>query len=83
MHLILFAWLYIALMLSLTEWPNLLAMIALFLVLGIVPAMLLLHGLRGRPLGETRAAQRARRDAELVKKAMSRSDDGDTHKDEG
>ena len=82
MHLILFGWLYIALMLSLTQWPNVLAMIALFLFLGIVPAILLLHGLRGRALSETRAAQRARRDAALMKEAVGHRDDGDANKNE-
>jgi hypothetical protein len=82
MHLILFAWLYIALMLSLTQWPNVLAMTGLFLLLGIVPGMLLLHGLRGRTLSETRAAQRARRDAALVKQTVGRGDDGDADENE-
>ncbi len=82
MHLIVFAWLYIALMISLSQWPHVFAMVGVFLLAGIVPAALLLHGLRGSAVNEARATQRARRDAALMEEAVGRGDDANAEKNE-
>lgn len=82
MHLIVFAWLYIALMISLSQWPDILAMVGIFLLAGILPSALLLHGLRGSATKGARAAQRARRDTALMQETVGRGDDADTEKNQ-
>jgi hypothetical protein len=42
MHLVIIAWLYVILMVSVTYWPDIYAMTWRFLLLGILPAWLLL-----------------------------------------
>jgi hypothetical protein len=57
------AWTYIALMLSLSQWPDIGAMVITFVVLGGLPlGFVVLMLARGSKLGDIRHRQRARRD---------------------
>lgn len=82
MFVVAIVWLYFSLLLAIGLWPNVLAMVGTFVVLGILPAAFLLHNLRGSANNRIREQQRARRDAELVQQAVSNRDDGDTDKDQ-
>jgi hypothetical protein len=57
------AWTYIALMVSLGQWPDIGSMIITFVVLGGLPlGFVVLMLARGSKLGEIRRRQQARRD---------------------
>jgi hypothetical protein len=54
---------YIALMIAVSRWPDILGMVITFLVLGGIPlAMVIFFVVRGSKLNEIRRQQRARRD---------------------
>jgi uncharacterized membrane protein YphA (DoxX/SURF4 family) len=82
MFVIAIVWLYFSLLLAIGLWPNVLAMVGTFVVLGILPAAFLFHNLRGSANSRIRERQRARRDAELMQQPMGNRDDGDTDKDQ-
>jgi hypothetical protein len=56
-------WIYIALMISVTRWPDVGAMVITFLLLGGLPLVfVIVLVVRGSKLDQIRAQQRARRD---------------------
>ena len=56
-------WIYIALMIAITRWPDVGAMVFTFLILGGIPLVLVIFiVVRGIKLDDIRRQQRARRD---------------------
>lgn len=56
-------WIYIALMIAITRWPDIGAVVLTFLVLGGIPlALVVFIVVRGSKLDNIRRQQRARRD---------------------
>ena len=65
MLITLVVWVYIALMISVSRWPDIGGMIATFLLLGALPlAFVVLLVVRGSKLDKIREQQRLRRDQE-------------------
>ena len=65
MFITLVAWIYIALIIAVSRWPDIGAMITTFLLLGALPlAFVIVIVVRGSKLSQIRAQQRERRDKE-------------------
>lgn len=65
MFVVIITWVYIALMISVTRWPDVPAMLLSFLLLGGFPLVIVIFIIgRGKTLDDIRRRQRARRDRE-------------------
>jgi hypothetical protein len=64
-------WIYVALMIAVSQWPDIGRMILTFMVLGGIPLVLvILIVARGSKLDDIRRQQRARRDEQNKKDSM-------------
>ncbi|KPK11582.1 MAG: hypothetical protein AMJ68_05245 [Acidithiobacillales bacterium SG8_45] len=64
-------WIYIALMIAVSRWPDIGAMVLTFLLLGGIPLVLVIFiVVRGSKLDQIRRQQRARRDEQNKKDSM-------------
>lgn len=72
MLITLIVWIYLALLIAISQWPDILSMVLTFLVLGGIPMVFLTVTMtRGKRLNSIRQQQRARRDADLAASVKS------------
>lgn len=85
MLITLIVWIYLALLIAIFQWPDVLSMALTFLIIGTIPMVFLfLMMTRGKRLGHVRQQQRARRDADLaasVKSGVGKIDNEHTSED--